>query len=163
MLKAVTMLAALPLLCPLLVAGSASAQTSQSGPSKPLASCSGSGCDNHDPVASGCDNDAVTIASQTTGFGTLQLRWSTLCRTNWVRITDYPAYRTPILKLEAGDNNRAVSVSFNASRTAGTHYGNMVYSPANDCADGLVFFSDPNDSSYQVLSSNCSFRRPPRT
>ncbi len=43
--------------------------------------------DGTDPVATGCDRTATTVASTPVDGGTLELRWSSSCRTNWGRFT----------------------------------------------------------------------------
>ena len=56
----------------------------------PHVTCSGNGCNGLDPVATGCDFDAFTVS--TTGgtvtfrTGTIQLRYSPTCGTNWGRV-----------------------------------------------------------------------------
>ena len=41
--------------------------------------------DGTDPIATGCGNTATTPRYTQTPFGTLYLRWSTACKTNWGR------------------------------------------------------------------------------
>lgn len=58
------------------------------------AMCSGYGCDSWDPIISGCYTSAVTVASapiwsKGVQLGTVDLRWSTACKTNWTRVTSY--------------------------------------------------------------------------
>jgi hypothetical protein len=52
--------------------------------------CSGNGCNGLDPIATGCASDAiiVTVTGGTTTFstGTIQLRYSPTCGTNWGRV-----------------------------------------------------------------------------
>ena len=50
------------------------------------APCSGFGCDGQDPNADGCANGAQVVYSAVTSYGTLQLRWSPTCKTNWGRL-----------------------------------------------------------------------------
>jgi len=56
----------------------------------PHVSCSGDGCDGLDPVATGCAVGAitVTVTGGTASFrtGTIQLRYSPTCGTNWGRV-----------------------------------------------------------------------------
>ena len=52
----------------------------------PAAPCSGFGCDGYDPNADGCATGATVPTSVTNSYGTLQLRWSPTCKTNWGRL-----------------------------------------------------------------------------
>ena len=56
----------------------------------PHVTCSGNGCNGLDPVATGCDLDAITVTTTggTVSFrtGTIQLRYSPTCGTNWGRV-----------------------------------------------------------------------------
>lgn len=63
---------------------------------RPAVSCSQFGCDGQDPVASGCSNTAVTVASaniwnfdQTVLLGRVDMRWSNACHTNWARTVSF--------------------------------------------------------------------------
>lgn len=56
----------------------------------PHVTCSGNGCNGHDPVSTGCARDAITVSitGGTVKFrtGTIQLRFSPTCGTNWGRV-----------------------------------------------------------------------------
>lgn len=139
------------------MAGTASAHPVASKPDRPAVSCSGTGCNNKDPEATGCDSGATTVASTKTSYGELDLRWSAACQTNWVRITGYPG-GTPLLEFEVLDATRdgnSNPIYYYAGTGAGTHWGNMVYSPAADCAEGLVAFHSSGDWDNGVGSSAC--------
>jgi hypothetical protein len=41
--------------------------------------------DGTDPSSTGCANTAQVVQSNVSSYGTLQLRWSTACKTNWGR------------------------------------------------------------------------------
>lgn len=52
--------------------------------------CSGNGCNGQDPTATGCANTATTplsapVKDGTLTLGTVYLRWSTACSTNWTK------------------------------------------------------------------------------
>ncbi|MEU1668207.1 DUF2690 domain-containing protein [Streptomyces sparsogenes] len=49
------------------------------------ASCSGAGCDNKGPKATGCREDATTVKKADDNFHRVELRWSTTCMAGWVR------------------------------------------------------------------------------
>src|SRR4051794_20749828 len=53
------------------------------------ASCSGAGCDNKDPVNTGCARRARAVASKNTAKGRFDLYWSSTCQTNWVQVNNY--------------------------------------------------------------------------
>jgi hypothetical protein len=55
------------------------------------ATCSGYGCDYQDPVATGCASGSYTVSSAAVSrngvqYGTVDLRWSPTCQTNWSRV-----------------------------------------------------------------------------
>ena len=60
----------------------------------PVGTCQGEGCTGQKPELTGCDRDARTIrtaavVSRDTGkqVGTVELRWSAACQTDWARVT----------------------------------------------------------------------------
>ena len=90
------------------------------------ASCSGDGCDNVDPEQSGCADGAYTVTSVDTPTADIQLRYSSICGTNWGRV------------VSNGNNNNVYLVL--VERIDGVAYGTkgltgpiawsrMVYSP----------------------------------
>jgi hypothetical protein len=114
-------------------------QTASADPVSVAATCSGTGCDNRDPAQTGCDDSAITVDTDATSKGTFLLRYSTVCRTNWVHIGSYAGGSSRPdgkLELRVEDHDRGVGFSYFASSTAGTHWGNMVYSPGSNCAVG---------------------------
>ncbi|GGZ79221.1 DUF2690 domain-containing protein [Streptomyces echinoruber] len=56
------------------------------------ATCSTTGCDNLDPIDTGCAGTSATVPQGTVSAydGQLELRWSSTCRTNWARFS--PGY-----------------------------------------------------------------------
>jgi hypothetical protein len=52
--------------------------------------CYGDYCSGKDPQATGCANDARTFAVTNLSYGTLSLRWSPTCKTEWARLYVYP-------------------------------------------------------------------------
>lgn len=48
--------------------------------------CSGTGCNGVDPALSGCSADGITVKHKPLFDGTLELRWSKTCQTNWARV-----------------------------------------------------------------------------
>lgn len=117
--------------------------------------------DHADPQATGCSSGATTLRQVTRDGMTFQLRWSSNCQTNWVRILNYPgtvpASQRSTLWMDVVDTNRGVLVPFTGSTgLSGTRWGNMVYSPGNNCAIGRMNYKQP-PSGYdiQLGSSGC--------
>ena len=57
----------------------------------PHVTCSGNGCNGLDPISTGCARDAITVMPSNGGTvsfrtGTIQLRYSPTCGTNWGRV-----------------------------------------------------------------------------
>lgn len=76
--------------------GPVSAPTAAVTPAAPAVgvTCTGTGCDRKDPIETGCAKDARTVASApirdeiwNRDIGTVELRWSPTCQTNWSRAT----------------------------------------------------------------------------
>jgi hypothetical protein len=120
----------------------------------PLPLCSGTSCDNKDPVDSGCAASGVVVDSQTTAKGTFRLYYSTACETNWIQVGNY-AGGGPHLYMDVCDLDRPECVAFNSGTNPGLHYGNMVYSPGSNCAKGYADYD--SDTVYEVVleSSSC--------
>ncbi|MEU0241537.1 DUF2690 domain-containing protein [Nocardiopsis sp. NPDC006198] len=122
--------------------------------------------DGADPQATGCSAGATTAAQATRDGMTFQLRWSPSCQTNWVRILNYPGNVPPSqrdgLWMDVHDRDRPHKESFTGSTSiSGTRWGNMVYSPGDNCTWGMINYSnvffDPNYGHYDLslLSSSC--------
>lgn len=131
------------------------------GPANAETACNGTHrYDCKDPEQTGCATGATNAASTTRSIGgrtvTFELRWSSRCATNWVRVRNWPSGRTR-LQIDVSDVWRGVWAKFAVPRPigAGTHWGNMVYSPANSCAVGAVDYA--GDAGYEVAlqSSEC--------
>jgi hypothetical protein len=120
--------------------------------------CSGTGCDNRDPAGTGCDDSAITVDTQTSPKGTFLLRYSTVCHTNWVHVGSYAGGSTRgdgKLELHLEDHDRRVSNSFLAPASAGTHWGNMLYSPGDNCAVGAADWNGGTGWEVVLTSSGC--------
>ncbi|WP_323137145.1 MULTISPECIES: DUF2690 domain-containing protein [unclassified Streptomyces] len=94
------------------------------------ASCSGAGCDNKGPVATGCDSEGVTTPREIDNNGRVaQLRWSAGCSAAWVRVVQQssnPIYNATgyIEKYNSsGTLLKSLSVSFPSS---GSDWSNML-------------------------------------
>ena len=53
-----------------------------------IINCQGASCTGLDPVHAGCAGDAYTVATRQTAVGTVELRYSNLCKANWARISN---------------------------------------------------------------------------
>src|SRR5262249_45572360 len=101
--------------------------------------CTGAACDGLDPEASGCDAGATTVDSAATGFGTEELRFSSICQTSWIRLTGYPGGGT--LNFSIADITSGTEIGFSVPTpvSAGPHFSNMIYAPSLDCVEAAVF------------------------
>jgi len=135
---------------------SAPASQAAPAPARAPVTCGGTRCDNKDPANTGCDAGARTVDSVRTSKGTFDLRYSTACRTNWVRVTNYAGGSTrPDRKLELTVWTRRATVRFHASASAGSHWGNMIYSPGSECAQGGADWNGGSSFDAHLKSSGC--------
>ncbi len=88
-----------------------------------------------DPQGTTCEKDATTVASKKGLYGTLELRWSNICKTNWARIlSNLTSYKTEV-NIERSSDKRNYSYS-----NKGNIWTKMVYAPNNIrvCASGKI-------------------------
>ncbi len=106
------------------VQGSAAyAHTAQHGISQ--ATCSGDGCNNIDPVQSGCADGAYTVTFVDTGSAEIQLRYSPTCGTNWGRVVSNNSTDTYLVLVQREDG-----VAYGTKGLTGPiAWSRMVYSP----------------------------------
>ncbi|MFI0961143.1 DUF2690 domain-containing protein [Streptomyces sp. NPDC021080] len=84
-------------------------------------SASAAAYDGQDPISSGCANTAITAKSSgiyvgSTQVGTIELRYSTACRTVWARVRSTGPYGTAtITRTSNWDWDRCDSLSWNSS------------------------------------------------
>ncbi|WP_433697127.1 DUF2690 domain-containing protein [Nocardiopsis sp. CA-288880] len=118
--------------------------------------------DGADPQSTGCSANSTTVDQISRDGMTFQLRWSSTCSTNWVRIVGYPgtipASQRAGLWMDVRDVDRGVSALFTGSTSiSGTRWGNMVYSPGSNCALGRVNYKvGGTDGSYDLVLSSSS-------
>lgn len=131
----------------------AAALTLLMAPDAQAASCSGHGCNEKDPVTTGCSSGS-TIADTAPMYngGRAELRWSPTCRTNWVRVSNYSGGDSALRITVWTSSDR---VGFVAPGTPGNHWGNMVYAPG--CARGEVLYVDSDGAHHtaRLQSSDC--------
>ncbi|WP_405816654.1 YjfA family protein [Streptomyces sp. NBC_01390] len=88
--------------------------------------------DNQDPIASGCANTAITARSTaiyvgSTRVGTIELRYSTACRTVWGRVLSTGPYGTAkVSRTSDWEWNDCASLSWNSSLGQYTCYTAML-------------------------------------
>jgi hypothetical protein len=110
-------------------------------------SCYGDYCSGQDPVATGCDKDAITIASAEPddGAGQVDLRWSPTCKTNWARWQQYPTgwcvTCTPNALIAVQDTRYTQELDWFDNGTTpadnGTYWTPMIYSPVHKVYAGV--------------------------
>lgn len=120
-------------------------------PAEAAVGCYGNWCSGMDPHATGCDRDAITVAtapitsgyslglqvgpfsaSKAQEFGTLELRWSPRCQTNWARanIHRLAPYRLLFVEQNTGYTQLSNSIGGSLPGTnTGIFYTAMIYSP----------------------------------
>lgn len=100
-----------------------------SGPAA-AATCSGNACTGQDPIATGCANDAITVASIKLPYvvQTLDLRWSPTCQTNWARM-QYDASPTWLRAIQPNRGDGLPRVTQLSGSSNGNSWSAMIYSP----------------------------------
>jgi len=90
------------------------------------ATCSGEGCDNVDPQQSGCAVGAYTVTTVATPSADIQLRYSSICGTNWGRVVSKENTTNVYLVLVA----RIDGVAYGTKGLTGPiAWSRMVYAP----------------------------------
>jgi hypothetical protein len=102
------------------------------------ATCSGYGCDQQDPVNNGCNNGAYTVTSAPivyngTSYGTVDLRWSPTCQTNWARVTVNSNLTNKTRWADVLRQSPYATALWYTSAPGNPVYGNMLYAPG--CAE----------------------------
>lgn len=119
------------------------------------AACSRAGCDNKDPVVTGCARTARPVASKNTPKGRFSLYWSPTCQTNWMQVNNY-AGGGQYLKFKTSDMDRPFyGHVFTASTRPGLHFGDMVWSPGRNCAEGHADWMANGRDEVVVKSRSC--------
>jgi hypothetical protein len=126
------------------------------------ANCSGYGCDNRDPIASGC-NDArtYTVASDPLKYdasgsviGWLDLRYSPTCGTNWSRVRSNVGVQYLMMCIRR-KNETGLCSDGNYS----TGWSNMVYAPTPivACASGGIYVASVNRFATDYVRSEICY------
>jgi len=105
-------------------------------------------CDHQDPVATHCADDASFVASAPVtssgvSYGTIELRWSNRCQTNWARLwLNNPSNPNGWVRyLSITRQNPHAYDEFRYYGNGSPIYGNMMYSPGCAKANGLILIS----------------------
>lgn len=115
-----------------------SQQPGWSNPS-PLPSCDRQNCDNQDPIQTGCSSNITSVTQATWPTGTIELRWSTDCWTNWSRFTPSSTSGGVGVHIwverQSATNDGGIPAKvggkfgFTIDTSVGPYWGNMLYSP----------------------------------
>jgi hypothetical protein len=122
------------------------AQATTPGAVRPMVTCSGYGCDHADPVATGCSAGSYTVVSApvvlgATSYGTVELRWSPTCQTNWSRVTVAAGGSNPNGWLRYAEVDRQSPSAYDGYPYYGNGspvFGNMLYAPGCASAYGAI-------------------------
>jgi hypothetical protein len=129
------------------------------------ATCSGYGCDYQDPIATGCSAGANNTASAAVtyggvNYGTVELRWSPTCQSNWSRLTINAGSSNPNGYWRGVDVYRQSPYAlayFDYYGTGSQVYGNMLYSPGCAKATAYLQISASATATGVALQPGCSF------
>lgn len=90
----------------------------------------GPGHHNTDPLATGCSSSAYTVRSGTVGSIYYEVRYSSACGTNWVRVPNL--YGTVYMVIRSDWGGSAVGGYQTGS--GGVHWTPQVYAPGTTCS-----------------------------
>jgi hypothetical protein len=147
----------------LLILPTGVAQAATSAVVHPMVTCSGYGCDDQDPIATGCSAGSYTVTSAPvtlggTSYGTVELRWSPTCQTNWSRVTVTAGGSNPSGWWRDADVERQSPYAYDGFSYNGAGspiYGDMLYAPGCAEAYGAIQI-DANDWAFgQARQPGC--------
>jgi hypothetical protein len=105
----------------------------------PLPDCDRQNCDDQDPIQMYCTNAYRSVTSAVWPTGTIELRWSDDCWTNWARFTPASGQGGIAVQIwverESSTNDGGIPpkvgghYSFTIDPTVGPYWSNMLYSP----------------------------------
>jgi len=116
------------------------------------------------PATTGCSTDAITIATRTiqspqSQYGTMEVRYSPSCGTNWVRATmlvpnsGYTVTKG-IIRISSQPDGHGGWLgyyqNYETDPAVGSSFGMQVYAPGSTCIDVM---STVRDASGQVAAS----------
>ena len=106
-------------------------------PASAAVGCWGDYCSGRDPMSTGCANDAITTATANFSTGSVQVRWSPTCKTNWTRLVVYPTGRScmnygSLWAVQDTGYRQSTEVPFVCNTYSTTTYWTpMIYSPVH--------------------------------
>jgi hypothetical protein len=127
------------------VAGLLGTATIQAMPASADATCYGDYCSGKDPVRTGCDAGARTVAWEDLTGARLEVRWSDKCQTNWARYQQYPRgwyFGNVPLELRAVQDTgytQRLGLGVNGVADNETKWSPMIYSPVKRVRAEVVF------------------------
>jgi hypothetical protein len=107
----------------------------------PQVTCSGNGCNNLDPVQTGCAVGSYTVQTAILPTIFLQLRYSPTCKTNWGRVISRRSHNEIYLVLVERDDGLAYGSPGLVGPVA---WSRMVYAPVAK-AQACVSINGGND------------------
>jgi hypothetical protein len=124
------------------------------------ATCSGYGCDYKDPIATGCNAGSYTVTSasityQGVNYGTVELRWSPTCQTNWARTTVGSSYLGKERWASVYRQTPYATAQWHYTGPGNPIYGNMLYAPGCAEAEGNVWISSGNIATGWAVQPGC--------
>lgn len=84
---------------------------------------------NTDPLGTGCASGASTISSGSVGGINFEIRYSSACGTNWVRVPSLNGTVYMVIRSDWGGS----AVGGYQSGSGGTHWTPQVYAPGSTC------------------------------
>ena len=121
--------------------------------------------DGTDPIATGCANGAITIGtrpikSPQATFGTMEVRYSPSCQTNWIRANLNNSYENVTVTKwidRPAQGNLAQAGSVDTDLAAVSSYGKQVYAPGATCVVASVDLSAGGNGVPYATSGRVQF------
>jgi hypothetical protein len=119
------------------------------------------------PATTGCSADAITIATRSirnaqATYGTMEVRYSPACGTNWVRAvmsvqtssyTVTKGIRRPSSQPDGHGGWLAYYENYEPDPAVGTSFGMQVYAPGNTCIAAMSTVTDANGQLIALTGS----------
>jgi hypothetical protein len=129
------------------------------------ATCSGYSCDYQDPAATSCSSGSYTVKSApvTYGgiqYGTVELRWSPTCQTNWSRLTISAGGSNPQhydRQAWVARQSPDAAVGFDWTSDGSPIYSDMLYAPGCAKASATIQIGPNAFALGTAMQSGCWF------
>lgn len=122
--------------------------------------CSGYGCDNLDPVATGCYGSNTYVAASTglylnngQNVGYVNNKYNPNCATNYAQVGLYGSNCGAECNLTAQTCRGSYCTDIYSSNTLQQIYSNQVYAPSPICATAIGFFDNGNYSGQDSVTA----------